>query len=71
MEELYDIKTWIIPHLNELHGHSQPHCFKFVLNDQGKAVMYVRNWTTSSWCSEKEAIVVLKVCMYMFVYVHT
>ena len=63
LESIYDIKSWIIPHLNNLHGHSQPHCFKFILNDQGKAVMYFRNWTTSPWCTEEEAAVVLKVML--------
>lgn len=61
MEEMYDIKAWIVPHLNEFHGHSQPHCFKFVLNQDGKAVMYFRNWTSDPWCTEEEAMVVLKV----------
>ena len=61
MEEMYNIKSWILPHINELHGHSQPHCFKFVLNYEDKAVMYFRNWTSDPWCSEEEAMVVLKV----------
>lgn len=63
MEEMYDIKSWITPHLSELHGHRQPHCFKFVLNEEEKAVMYFRNWTSDPWCNEEKATVVLKVCI--------
>ena len=63
MEEIYDIKSWITPHLNKLHGHRQPHCFKFILNQEEKAVMYFLNWTSDSWCTTEEATIVLKVCI--------
>ena len=26
VKEIYDVRSWIAPNLNELHGHSQPHC---------------------------------------------
>jgi len=66
LESIYDIKAWITPHLNNLHGHSQPHCFKSIRNNQEKAVMYYRNWTTSPWCSEEDATVVLKVITHTY-----
>ena len=64
IKEIYDVRSWIATHLNDLHGHSQPHCFKFVLNRNGKALMFNRNWSSSQWCSEKDASIVLKVYIY-------
>ena len=63
IKEIYDVRSWIAAHLHDLHGHSQPHCFKFILNRDGKAVMFNRNWSSSQWCSEEEASIVLKVCV--------
>ena len=61
LEAMHDVKGWISPHLNDLHGHRDPHCFKFVLNDQGKCTMYYRNWISDPWCPEEKATIVLKV----------
>ena len=61
IKEVYDVRSWINPHLNEFHGHSQPHCFKFILNRDGKAIMFSRNWSANPWCLEKEASVILQV----------
>jgi len=61
IKEIYDVRSWITSSLNDLHGHSQPHCFKFVCNGNGKAVMFHKNWSSSQWCSDQEAPVVLKV----------
>ena len=61
IESMFDVKSWITPHLDELHGHRDPHCFKFILNEEGKCVLYFRNWTSDSWCTEDNAIVILKV----------
>ena len=58
---MYDVRSWIEPHLNEIHGHREPHCFKFVMNEENKAVMYFRNWTTNSWCPQEKALIMLKV----------
>ena len=48
-EEIYDIKSWIAPHLNEFHGYSQPHCFKFLLTQDGKAVIYFDSYLDISF----------------------
>ena len=63
MKEIYDIKSWITPHLHELHGYRQPHCFKFIFNQEEKAVMYFCNWISDPWCTTEETTVVLKVCI--------
>ena len=66
IDAMFDVKSWIIPCLNELHGHRDPHCFKFVLNNDNKCVMYFRNWTTDPWCPEDKATVILKVHIWVY-----
>ena len=61
IERMYDVKGWILPHLNEFHGHRDPHSFKFVRNEDSKYIMFFRNWTSDPWCPEDKAIAVLKV----------
>ncbi|XP_068680383.1 uncharacterized protein [Montipora foliosa] len=46
---VYDIKLWIAEHAEELHEHTVPKCFKFELNEEGKAVMHYRNWSHEQW----------------------
>ena len=57
LQRVYDIRSWIESHAVELHAHTVPKCFKFELNDAGKAVMYYRNWSHEQWLGP---IVVLK-----------
>ena len=59
LDSVYDVRSWIGPHIDDLHGHSQPHCFRFSLDESGTAVMHYRNWTTDAW--SKEGIQILKV----------
>lgn len=52
METIYDIKTWITPHIKDggLHNHSRdPLCYKFICNENGDAVMYYRKWSNLPW----------------------
>ncbi|XP_044182528.1 uncharacterized protein LOC122963224 [Acropora millepora] len=46
---VYDIKLWIADHAEELHEHTVAKCFKFELNEEGKAVMHYRNWIHEQW----------------------
>ena len=59
LQNVYDIKSWISDHAEELHEHTVPKCFKFELNDEGKATMHYRNWSHEQW---QGPIVILKVC---------
>jgi len=60
IEAVYHI--WTTAHLNEMHGYKDPQCFfKFICNEEGKALMHFRNWTSSPWYSDSDAMVVLKV----------
>ena len=58
LKMVYDIKSWISDYCEELHEHTVPKCFKFTLNEDGKAVMHYRNWSHEPW---KEPIIMLKV----------
>ena len=34
IEEVFDVRSWLNVCLESLHGHSSPHCFKFVPDDR-------------------------------------
>jgi len=59
LNHLYDVHNLIAPCLNDLHGHSQPHCFRFTLNQQDEAIVQYRNWSYQT-CSEV-GVLLLKV----------
>ena len=51
VDSIFDVRSWISPCLEGLHGHSRPHCFRFVadptvLAEDSKVLMYYRNWCT-------------------------
>ena len=46
VEMVYDIKSWLIPHLDTPPGHTNPHNFLLRL---GENEMQYRNWSTDSW----------------------
>lgn len=58
LQKVYDIRSWIQDHAVELHSHTVPKCFKFELNEAGKAVMFYRNWSHEQW---QGPVVILKV----------
>lgn len=62
LEGIYDVRTWLLPFINELHGHSIPHCFRFTLNEDGQGVMHYKNWSDGVW--SKEGLLLLKVYAY-------
>ena len=33
IDSMFDVKSWITLHLDELHGLRDPYCFKFILNE--------------------------------------
>jgi len=62
VQHVFDIKAWLLPQVDELHGHSTPHCFKFIKKSGFEDVlMYSKLWSSDAWCSETEAIIPLKV----------
>ena len=59
LQVVHDVKIWLTPFIEPLHGHSTPHCFKFTLNGSEQAVMHYKNWSSDLW--SKEGLVLLKV----------
>ena len=59
LEYIYDVRSWLTPFIEDLHGHTQPHCFKFVLNAKGCAEMFYKSWSHDAWV--QEGLVLLKV----------
>ena len=49
LNAIYDFKSWLSPQINTPHNHTMPHYFMFQCNDQGKAVMYYRKWSSDQW----------------------
>ncbi len=60
IQAIHDVRSWLIPHIEDLHGHSQPHCFRFTLNKEGIAEMHFKTWNTDKAWS-KEGLLLLKV----------
>ena len=59
VQDVYDIKSWLSNCIEEIHGHTQPLHFKFVLNEDEKAAMYYRQWCSDAW--SKDGFILLKV----------
>ena len=49
---LYDIRNWIAPHVEDIHGHTQPHHFRFTLDEVGIVVMHYKNWAKDAWSAD-------------------
>ncbi|KAL5468782.1 hypothetical protein EMCRGX_G029899 [Ephydatia muelleri] len=53
VEHLLDVKNWMIPHIQEIHGHTEPHCFRFTQSHCGEnIVMHYRQWSGQAWIPE-------------------
>ena len=59
LESLHDVRSWLAPYIKEIHGHSQPHCFRFTLTEDDKVVMHYKNWSHEGW--SEEGLLLLKV----------
>ena len=60
LECVHDVRNWLAPNIADIHGHTDPHCFKFLYcNTENKALMYYRNWSDEQW--SKDGLQVLMV----------
>ena len=57
---IFDVKAWLLPALEEIHGHTVPHVFLFRRNAQGRAVMFYKHWSHEPW-QPQEGLTLLKV----------
>ena len=49
LDTMYDVKSWLTPHLDMLQYHSYPHVFRFTCNALGEVVMFYKQWSKSPW----------------------
>ena len=59
VKRVYDMKSWMMGNIEDIHGHTQPLHFKFTLNEAGKCEMYYRQWCSDSW--SQEGLLLVKV----------
>lgn len=62
LKYVYDVRAWLTPSIEDLHGHTQPHCFKFTLNANEHAEMFYKNRSSDGW--SKDGILLLKVGLF-------
>eukprot|EP00105_Crassostrea_gigas_P040560 XP_019924708.1 PREDICTED: uncharacterized protein LOC105332847 [Crassostrea gigas] len=43
---VFNITEWLIPHLNTIKNHSKPHIFKIAKDDNGRARIFSKEWST-------------------------
>ena len=63
VENIYDVKSWLRPYVATLQHHSNPHAFRFKLNENSEVEMSYRPWVKSArkeWLPEEGPIVVLR-----------
>jgi len=50
---MFDVKTWMEPVQRDISGHIHHHQFKIERNEQGRAVLWYKKWSTSTeWLPE-------------------
>ena len=62
-ENIFDIKEWLRPYTATLKHHSNPHAFRFQLNDKGQVEMKYRNWAMADkkdWLPKETGFVILE-----------
>ncbi len=60
IESSFDFKAWIEPYIQEIHGHTEPHCFRFKMNEDGQVILHYRQWSGQPWIPE-QGLSLLKV----------
>ena len=62
-ENIFDIKSWLRPYTATLKHHSNPHAFRFKLNEQGQVEMTYRNWAMANkkeWLPKESPFVLME-----------
>ncbi len=49
INHIFDVKSWLLPHLHKLHNHSHYHIFRFSRDATGLVVMHYKEWNESQW----------------------
>ena len=54
---LFDIRSWLTPHLvHTIKGHTKPHHFKFLKNENGVVSLFYRNRCKSPWLTSEQTL---------------
>ena len=61
---IFDIRDWILPHLEPIRYHTEPHIFLFKKNSANKAEFYYKAWSHCDWEPSNKGHVLLKVSFY-------
>lgn len=62
LEQMYNVKDWLQGSAIPIHNHSNPHIFKFVMDEHGSSRMFYKHWNHSQWEPAGEAgLLLLKV----------
>ena len=59
LKHIFDIKSWLSPYLEEIHGHTVSHR----RDSEGRAVMLTKHWSHEDW-EPNGGLKILKVCIY-------
>lgn len=62
-ENIFDIKSWLRPYTATFKHHSNPHAFRFKLNEHGEVEMTYRNWAMADkkeWLPDDGPFIVLE-----------
>ena len=68
LKHILDIKSWLSPYLEEIHGHTIPHVFLFRRDSEGRAVMFTKHtkhWLHEDW-EPNRGLKILKVCNFAY-----
>lgn len=49
LKEMYDVKDWLTPAMQQLHNHSNPHIFRFIRGSNGHCQMFYKHWNHEEW----------------------
>ena len=45
LKQLYNVKEWLDNSINDIHGHSEPLCFKFDVDSDNKSPLFTARWS--------------------------
>lgn len=64
LEDVFDVKAWLIPHMNPLHNHTNPHIFRFFQGSNNNCLFQYKAWHHTEWLPQSgEELKLLAVCV--------
>nr|XP_054753079.1 uncharacterized protein LOC129258865 isoform X1 [Lytechinus pictus] len=47
ISHIFDVRQWLLPHQHTMQYHSKPHIFKFTMDQEEKATLQTKDWSTN------------------------